>query len=224
MPITVAFYAISTNKLLFSFPCSWEHIYNQFTSPPGQASTLHLRLQAKFSAHTWQLFHSNRLSRKPWGLGALWEKKQTKQSSCLLLTRQADQHGAHEQVYHQLPVLGHTGHEEGDDNLSWDIELEGVREEDADGVQQLDWLVQPEERDKTGSKACSASTCMSSERAKGLTVMWPYLSKSQTHVSLGPSSFMSRDLSCRYTCRCAQKIYIQNVTAAYFKYERLKTV
>jgi len=40
-------------------------------------------------------------------------------------------------------VLGHTGHEEGDDDLSRDIELEGVGEEDADGVQQLDRLVQP---------------------------------------------------------------------------------
>lgn len=58
MTITVVFYAISTNKPLFSFSRPLEHVYNQFTSPPSQASNLHLRQQVKFPAHTLQLFHS----------------------------------------------------------------------------------------------------------------------------------------------------------------------
>ena len=34
-------------------------------------------------------------------------------------------------------MLRAAGHKEGDDDLGWDVELEGIGEEDADGVQQL---------------------------------------------------------------------------------------
>ena len=44
-------------------------------------------------------------------------------------------------------MLRAAGHKEGDDDLGWDVELEGIGEEDADGVHQLDWLVQPVERE-----------------------------------------------------------------------------
>lgn len=64
-------------------------------------------------------------------------RKQTRQFFCALLTRQADQHSPHEQVDHQPPMLRHAGHEEGNDDLGRDVELEGVGEEDADGVEQL---------------------------------------------------------------------------------------
>lgn len=92
-------------------------------------------------------------------------KKQTRQYS-VLLTRQADQHSTHEQVHHQLPTLRHTGHKEGDDDLGWDIELEGVGEEDANGVKQLHRLVQPVERAQICKRAHSACSCTSRESAK----------------------------------------------------------
>lgn len=64
-------------------------------------------------------------------------RKHTRQFFCALLTRQADQHSPHGQVDHQPPRLRHTGHKEGNDDLGRDVELEGVGEEDADGVQQF---------------------------------------------------------------------------------------
>lgn len=63
-------------------------------------------------------------------------------------------------------MLGHTGHKEGDDDLSWNVELEGIGEEDADGVEQLHRLVQPAEVAQICSKACPASSYTSRESAK----------------------------------------------------------
>lgn len=79
-------------------------------------------------------------------------RQQTRRRSRLLLTSQADQHGAYREVYHQPPRLGHSGHEERNDDLGRDVELEGVGEEDADGVEQLNRLVQPAERAGTRSE------------------------------------------------------------------------
>lgn len=54
------------------------------------------------------------------------------------LTGQADQGCANGQVYEQSPVLRHSLDDVGDDYLSWDVELEGIGEEDANRVHQLD--------------------------------------------------------------------------------------
>lgn len=50
-------------------------------------------------------------------------------------------------------MLRHAGHEEGDDDLGWDEELDGIREENANGVEQLHRLIQPAEKAQTHSKA-----------------------------------------------------------------------
>lgn len=66
-----------------------------------------------------------------------------KECPFILLTGQTDQGCADRQVYKQCPALWHLGDDKGDDDLGWHLELEGVGEEDADGVHQLDRLVQP---------------------------------------------------------------------------------
>lgn len=63
-------------------------------------------------------------------------------------------------------MFRHTGHEGGDDDLSCNVELKGVGEEDADGVEQLHRLVQPAEVAKICSKACSACSYTSKESTK----------------------------------------------------------
>ena len=77
----------------------------------------------------------------------LWATALGKESPFVLLTGQTDQGCADRQVCKQRPALWHLGDDDGDDDLSWDVELEGIGEEDADGVHQLDWLVQPVERE-----------------------------------------------------------------------------
>lgn len=67
------------------------------------------------------------------------------QRSSLLLTCHTDHGSAHTKVHHQLKMLRHSGHNGRDDDLSCNIELESIREEDAYGVQQLHRLVQPAE-------------------------------------------------------------------------------
>lgn len=172
----------------------------------------------------WQLHYNTRLlSGKPRGLGALWEKT-NKAIIFSLLTRQADQHGAHKQVYHQLAMLGYAGHEEGDDDLGWDVELEGVGEEDAEGVEELNRLVQPAERARHTQKPALHTHTLAVRVQNGPTAMWLRLSILQMHTSFGPSNIMLRGWSGRYTCTCAQNFYLKYVTAALFKYERLKTV
>lgn len=63
-----------------------------------------------------------------------------------LLTGQTDQGCADSQVCKQCPALRHLGDDDWDDDLSWDVELEGVGEEDANRIHQLDGLVQPADR------------------------------------------------------------------------------
>lgn len=158
---------------------------------------------------------------KALGTGCPLRRKQTR--SCLLLTRQTDQHGAHGEIYHQLAMLRATGHKEGDDDLSWDVELEGVGEEDADGVQQLNWLVQPAERIETHSEPAVHTHTPSSESAR-----WPCgdlaISLQVTNACLlWMSNFRSRDLSYRYTCTCTHKLTVK-IFRCSSKSERLKRV
>ena len=67
------------------------------------------------------------------------------QKESLLLTRYADHRSAYTEVHHHLVRLRHSGINDRNDDLSRDIELESVCEEDAYGVQQLHRLVQPAE-------------------------------------------------------------------------------
>lgn len=59
-------------------------------------------------------------------------------NALILLTGHTDQGCADRQVCKQCPALRHLGDDEGDDDLGGDMELEGVGEEDANGVHQLD--------------------------------------------------------------------------------------
>lgn len=112
-----------------------------------------------------------------------WELSgKNKKSSFPLLTCQADQRCAHEQVHHQLAVLRCSGHKEGDDDLSWDVELECVGEEDADGVEQLNGLVQPAERAGYLQKPAQHALTSSERRQKSPTATWGHLFRSHTHV------------------------------------------
>lgn len=65
------------------------------------------------------------------------------QTSRFLLTGHADQGHPEEQVDQPAPALRHPGDEGRDDDLSGHVELHGVREEDPEGEEQLDGLVQP---------------------------------------------------------------------------------
>lgn len=214
MTITILFYAVSTNKLLFSFPCPLEHIYNQFTSPPSQASTLHLRQQAKFPAHTLQLFHSNSLLLKK-ALGTRCPLgKQTNKASILSSTHTSG----------RPAWCARTG-------------LPPAPNARERGTQRKGWWSQLGHR--TGGhrwRRCRRSIAAwptgtawgeSQDRFKGLlcfhvhkhwegkTVSWWRSHIYPSHKcmwSFGPSNFMSRDLSCRYVCTCAQKIYTQNMS------------
>lgn len=38
-------------------------------------------------------------------------------------------------------MFGYAGYEEGDDDFGWDVELEGVGEEDVEGVEEFNRLV-----------------------------------------------------------------------------------
>lgn len=82
-------------------------------------------------------------------------------------------------------MLRCTGHEEGDDDLGRDVELEGIREEDADGIEQLNWLVQPAERAETRSEPALYAHTPAMRVQNSPKVIWPYLSKLQAHVSFG---------------------------------------
>lgn len=62
---------------------------------------------------------------------------------CLLLTCQADHGEADGQVQKQCPALGHPGDGGGDDDFCRDVELQGVGEQDAGDVEELDRLVEP---------------------------------------------------------------------------------
>lgn len=72
-------------------------------------------------------------------------KKRPTETLCFLLTGQADHGEAGGQVHGQCPALGHLRDGEGDDDLGWDVELQGVGAQDAEDVQQLHGLVQPAE-------------------------------------------------------------------------------
>lgn len=62
---------------------------------------------------------------------------------CLLLTCQADHGETDGQIQKQCPALGHPGDGGGDDDFCRHIELQGVGEQDAGDVEELDRLVQP---------------------------------------------------------------------------------
>lgn len=146
-----------------------------------------------------------------------WEpfgRKQTRHLSRLLLTCQADQHSTHKQVYHQLTTLRHSGHKERDDDLGWDIELQGISEEDADGVEQLNRLVQPAERAKTHSKVYSACSDTAVTVQNGPSEIWPYYPSYKCTCPLDPA--ISRDLSCRHTylCKNLQNVLLQHYVSA----------
>lgn len=75
----------------------------------------------------------------------------------ILLTGQADQGRAHRQVHTQCPALRHLGDGERDDDLGWDVELEGIGEENANRIHQLDRLVQPADKSSRGCETqCSS--------------------------------------------------------------------
>lgn len=173
----------------------------------GHTSTLKQeRAQPPVHPH-WQFHYNvNSPSWKLWRLGALG-KKQTRQFSHVLLTCQANQHGAHQQVHRQLPMLRHAGHEEGDDDLGWDEELDGIGEEDANGVEQLHRLVQPAERAQVHSKAVPHThASRNSAKWSGVPLWFDRIYPSYKCMCFfGPSNFISSNLSGRYICTYTQK-------------------
>jgi len=64
-------------------------------------------------------------------------------TSCFLLTGHADQGHPEEQVDQAAPALRHPGDEGRDDDLGGHVELHGVGDENPEGEEQLDSLVQP---------------------------------------------------------------------------------
>lgn len=94
----------------------------------------------------WQFYYNIRLFLGKFrGLGVFWEKI-NKAIIFFLFIRQVDQYGAYKQVYYQFVMFGYAGYEEGDDDFGWDVELEGVGEEDVEGVEEFNRLVQFVER------------------------------------------------------------------------------
>lgn len=71
-------------------------------------------------------------------------------TGCFLLTGDADQDHPQQQVDQPAPALRHTGNQWWDDDLSGDVELHSVGEENPKGEEQLDSLVQPaNEKERT---------------------------------------------------------------------------
>lgn len=70
-------------------------------------------------------------------------------TSCFLLTGHANQGHPEEQVDQPAPALRHPGDEGRDDDLGGHVELHGVREENPNGEEQLDGLVQPANEKET---------------------------------------------------------------------------
>lgn len=88
------------------------------------------------------------------------------QTRWFVLTGDTDQGHPEEQVDQPAPALRHPGHQGRDDDLGRHVELHGVGEENPNGEEQLDSLVQPGKDKDTVRQALAPAPATSTAESR----------------------------------------------------------